>query len=1472
MRDRMNKQGTLARRSRAFAAGVALPIMAATAVASADDTEIFFGQAVTDVTSSANSPNILFLLDDSASMNGRDDNQEGTRLQRLQQAMDTLLTDMTNVNVGIMTMNGEKGGGPVRYPVTPLDRPVCLDEGDCPDMLVFSSVDDVDDDVRERISNGVMLSNLKTLAVRGPGSTAGAHQMVGLRFTDLDIPQGATITGAYLDLTARSIDTGDATWTVWADDADDAAPFGTNNRHLSDRPATTATASFAMEDWYRDEKYTSGDLKNVVQEIVDRDGWCGGNDMAFVISGTDTRRFHSLESSFENAQNDIITPAPALRITYQDEDIPAGKGCRLTTSVGQALGKNNDAHERNSDEVIKRSEDFIAIGQDEGTSYLAGLRYRFLDVPQGAEIVKAHIDFHVGEATTNDFNVQIKGHDVDDSWSINNAKNHLSRRVRTNAEVDWSFTADVELDQRVNSPDITPIVQEIVGRPGWAPNNEMMMLLDQAGADGSLVRMRSFEAVRAKVSKIYVTYKTYSDGSTSVSSERTARDELKDVMSRLQLNFWTPLLGQQYEAAQYFLGNEVTYGRQRGGTTILPNMRVSHPDSYSGGELYTPFGCSELDPFNENCTNEEILSSANGSVPTYISPIEDSCQTNHIVMLTDGAGTFDTAGERISSLIGMDINACESGGSRTIACGIELQRWLYETDHAPHLGGMQNIRTHTVAFNLDDERATNYLSGVAEAGGGTFRQASSAEDLIDAFNTIVQGAQAIDTSFTAPGATVNQFNRLAHRSDVYLALFSPKDTPRGEGNLKRYTLGVDANSTDTEEGADLLDAEGVGAIDTETGFFKNSARSLWDHIDENGNVTRQADGPAVAIGGAGSRIGVDGIDRRQMYTFIGDILSDISSRAVDLSNGGHDFHEDNADITAEMLGIVDPDLSNAERAAQREKVLKWARGVDVLDSDGDDNTTESRRRMGDPMHSQPVVVNYADETRPGDVVYSSIIYVSTNDGVLHAIDSEYGNELWAFTPRDLLANHKTLFENSADVRHPYGLDGHLSLWRDDPDEDLIVEDGESVYLYVGMRRGGNNYYAFDITDPQEPKLAWVIAGGDAGGSEFGELGQSWSAATHARINDGGTRRDVLIFGAGYDVSQDPDPARDANGNAVTMNQDPDSVGRGLFIVDARTGDVVWSVAGPDLRSGASADQRFADMQYSIPGNIRIVDIDLDGNADQLYAADMGGQIWRFDFTGSTRDTLLSGGVVAKLSDTDDEGHRRFYTEPDVALIQERGASYLALSIGSGWRAHPLNDVVEDAQYVIRIPGVRGAPEGYGMPNTSGRYRPITEDDLHQVNAGTEVQDNPDLTHGWFMRFSDAGEKALGTSLIFRNTLYFTTYVPQPDVGACQTALGTGFAYAMSIIDGTPTLDFDNDGKLETDWSDSGDNNASDDVRFQLRHPGPPPNPSLLFPENLNPEVFIGTEKIPTNISSGTSRTFWVDTGPDSVYAEQTPVR
>ena len=97
------------------------------------------------------------------------------------------------------------------------------------------------------------------------------------------------------------------------------------------------------------------------------------------------------------------------------------------------------------------------------------------------------------------------------------------------------------------------------------------------------------------------------------------------------------------------------------------------------------------------------------------------------------------------------------------------------------------------------------------------------------------------------------------------------------------------------------------------------------------------------------------------------------------------------------------------------------------------------------------------------------------------------------------------------------------------------------------------------------------------------------------------------------------------------------------------------------------------MDYSIPADIRVIDLDGNGLADRMYAADMGGQVWRFDITnGQTAASLVAGGVIAQLgaaglatpavSDV-----RRFYYAPDVAFVNNDDYNFIHVGIGSGHR-------------------------------------------------------------------------------------------------------------------------------------------------------------------------------------------------------------
>ena len=409
-------------------------------------------------------------------------------------------------------------------------------------------------------------------------------------------------------------------------------------------------------------------------------------------------------------------------------------------------------------------------------------------------------------------------------------------------------------------------------------------------------------------------------------------------------------------------------------------------------------------------------------------------------------------------------------------------------------------------------------------------------------------------------------------------------------------------------------------------------------------------------------------------------------------------------------------------------------------------------------------------------------------------------------------------------------------------------------LFIGMRRGGSNYYAIDVSERDNPKLVWVIRGGANGDEDFRELGQTWSAAVPTKIIFEGEARDVLVFGGGYDLDQDPE-----SGDS-SPSQNADDIGRGLFIVDLHTGNRLYAALG-----GSGSDLDIDDLDYSIPSNLRIIDIDSDGLADQIYTGDMGGQIWRFDFAQNHANSnieLLSGGVIADLSGASSTQHRRFYYEPDVALVNDNGQRFLSISIGSGWRAHPLDAHIEDRFYMLRSNDVYAAPENYGK-QTSGlfelstSYEPITESDLINVTDTISAATND---YGWYLQLEEAGEKVIGQSVTFDNTVVFSSYSPELNVDACSTAIGGGSVYALSIFNGAPTQNFEED---EDEVLSDGQavELTKEDREKDLVHGGIPPDPTILITET-GITTAIGPETFDFGFNNQTVRTFWVDVSGD----------
>lgn len=791
-----------------------------------------------------------------------------------------------------------------------------------------------------------------------------------------------------------------------------------------------------------------------------------------------------------------------------------------------------------------------------------------------------------------------------------------------------------------------------------------------------------------------------------VADVAAARTALHDSIENIGTDAFTPLSESLYEAALYFRGDAVDFG----------------------------------DPLSVAASR----SGADSSL--YDSPVDLACQKNFVVLLTDGVPSRDgDADSKIRSLI--DANGSSFGNLVGATCDAEtypdgvnasggeclddLAEFLFKGDLSP-LPGQQNITTYTVGFDVD----LQVLADTAERGGGEYYTAFDTATLAGSLQQILTSILASNTTFTAPTVAVNAFNRTQNLSDLFISVFRPSSRTHWPGNLKRFRV----NATTGE----IVDANGNPAIDAATGSFSPTARDFWSST---------LDGDDVEAGGAAQVLPAP--TARVVYTYQGmsSALTHPTNR-VSLAN---------ALIDDEVLH------TGAAGGPTRDDVIEFITGVDVPDTDQDNDLTEARNQLGDTLHSQPVAMVYGPGLREG------LVFSATNDGVLHAFDLETGVEHWSFIPPEFLDDQTQLFEDDATAMKHYGIDGDLAL-QIVADNDATIEPGEKVYLFFGMRRGGDFYYALDVSNPSAPSLLWRLDGTTLPG-----LGQSWSTPVPTRIDVAGAAQNpdklALVIGGGYEPDQD-------NPEAST-----DLIGNSIYIVDSVTGALLWH--GGKTGTHKRFDSVGRSMDYSIPSDVRVIDLDGNGFADRMYVGDMGGQVWRFDIAnGETATNLVTGGVIAQLgaapsADPDLADTRRFYYAPDVAIVNSRGYDFLHIGIGSGSRGNPLGTHVEDRFYALR-------DYGFGR-KTQAQFDSlaiIDNDSLTPITSTNTPVPQGDSA-GWrFDLAGGPGEKVLAEARTFNNEVIFTTFRPGSSGLGCTPAVGTNRVYRMSVFNAAPVLNLD----------------------------------------------------------------------------------
>ncbi len=157
-----------------------------------------------------------------------------------------------------------------------------------------------------------------------------------------------------------------------------------------------------------------------------------------------------------------------LRVTSSSDD---AEEFALETTVGPAGSVYLDSSD-------------LELTEDAGTTQLVGLRFAEAEIPPGATITSAYLQFTVDEPSDAATGLELWGEASDDAATFQAVGQDLSRRPLTTATASWEVAAwpsAGEAGEAQRSPDLSAVLQEIVNRPGWQTGNALVLFIGGTG-------------------------------------------------------------------------------------------------------------------------------------------------------------------------------------------------------------------------------------------------------------------------------------------------------------------------------------------------------------------------------------------------------------------------------------------------------------------------------------------------------------------------------------------------------------------------------------------------------------------------------------------------------------------------------------------------------------------------------------------------------------------------------------------------------------------------------------------------------------------------------------------------------------------------------------------------------------------------------------------------------------------------------
>ncbi|MFT4241066.1 MAG: PilC/PilY family type IV pilus protein [Acidovorax sp.] len=494
---------------------------------------------------------------------------------------------------------------------------------------------------------------------------------------------------------------------------------------------------------------------------------------------------------------------------------------------------------------------------------------------------------------------------------------------------------------------------------------------------------------------------------------------------------------------------------------------------------------------------------------------------------------------------------------------------------------------------------------------------------------------------------------------------------------------------------------------------------------------------------------------------------------------------------------VDSSTAGTTTGAGGINLVNYLRGD--RQNEGSTNTSYYRARthvLGDVVNSTPVYVqtpsfSYTDTGyaafKTANASRQGMVYVGSNDGMLHAFNASTGAEVWAYIPSMVLPNLYKLADKNYASNHAFFVDGQITK------ADVYYDSAWHTILVGGLGGGGRGYFALDVTTPSSPKVLWEFSNSSTTTPSLYDvnLGYTYGAPVVTKLSDGTW---AVIVSSGY--------------NNVS---DGDGKGR-LWVLNAQTGAKLHTLSngmGTTSSGGVVTGCTTAPCPSGLAQITGWVDSNTNNKATQIYGGDLFGNLWRFDISSLT----ASGGtatvqLLATLYDAS-SNRQPITTTPELGLVSKR--RFVFVGTGAYLGVTDVTTTQQQTMYAIRDPltGTSTTTALFTNPRAStcasstatGCFAQVTWTDTSNVRYSTAtngITASLSTMDGWYADLPETGERVNVDPVLYSGELYFVSNSPSTS-GACSTG-GSSYINYVNYATGLSTT---SDGSTGTLLSSTG---------------------------------------------------------------------